>query len=160
MYRRFPDIIVKLLRIMEIILAGLLTIAIGVFTIQVIISAIPIIQSPDGFNEFQSLLSNVFSLIIGVEFVKMICKPTMGNVVEVLLFAVARFVIIDHSTITTSLLGVLSIAILFAIKKYLLQEDTAETHKSAEEKPRTSARIIRSLYGLRDTSQEDVDLEA
>ncbi len=47
------------------------------------------------------------------------------------MFAVARFIIIDHSSIMTSLFGVVSIAILFATRKYLFME-VSELHEVIE----------------------------
>ncbi len=64
-------------------------------------------------------LSIAFELIIGVEFVKMLAKHTPSSTVDVLLFAVARQVIVTHENLINVMLGVLSIAILFAIRKYL-----------------------------------------
>ncbi|MDL2327891.1 hypothetical protein LJC64_04520 [Ruminococcaceae bacterium OttesenSCG-928-A11] len=71
------------------------------------------------FNEF---LSGVFNLIIGVEFTKMLCKHTPDTVVEVLLFAIARQVVITHGNIWESILGVVAIAGLFAIRKFLIPQ--------------------------------------
>ena len=67
---------------------------------------------------FSQFLSVVFELVIGIEFVKMLAKHTPGSAIEVLLYTIARTLIIDHSSMLASLLGVISIAILFAVRKY------------------------------------------
>ncbi|MDL2293681.1 transporter [Ruminococcaceae bacterium OttesenSCG-928-D13] len=81
------------------------------------------------FNEF---LSNVFNLIIGVEFTKMLCKHTPDTVVEVLLFAIARQVVITHGNIWESILGVVAIAGLFAIRKFLIPQLPKHWHQNNE----------------------------
>ena len=48
----------------------------------------------------------------------MLAKHTPGSAIEVLLYTIARALIMDHSSMQSSLLGVISIAILFAVRKY------------------------------------------
>lgn len=72
---------------------------------------------------FSEFLTIVFELVIGIEFVKMLAKHTPGSAIEVLLYTIARTLIIDHSSMQGALLGVISIAILFAVRKYLNDPD-------------------------------------
>lgn len=64
-------------------------------------------------------LTFMFNIVIGIEILKMFCRHDLDSIVEVLLFAVARQVIIEHTTMTENLLAVLAIAVLFSIRKYL-----------------------------------------
>jgi hypothetical protein len=75
--------------------------------------------------DFDNILSNVFTLVIGVEFTKMLCKHTAETVIEVLLFAIARQIVLSHGDALNMLLGVTAIAGLFAIKKYLIDNRKA-----------------------------------
>ena len=61
----------------------------------------------------------MFNIIIGIELVKMLCRHDLDSVVEVLLFAVGRYMIIEHLPIHGTLIGVITIAILFIIRKFL-----------------------------------------
>lgn len=72
---------------------------------------------------FDVILSNMFTLVIGVEFTKMLCKHTAETVIEVLLFAIARQMILSHGDALNMLLGVAAIAGLFAVKKYLIPRE-------------------------------------
>ncbi|MCT4545275.1 MAG: hypothetical protein N4A63_17215 [Vallitalea sp.] len=63
-------------------------------------------------------LSHALQLIIGIEFIKMLVKHTPSSAIEVLLFAIARKMIIEENTMFDILLGVISIAILFIVRKY------------------------------------------
>lgn len=81
----------------------------------------------DVYPNYQDLLENCFNLIIGVELIRMLYQHSPSTVFEVLLFAIARQIIIDHSNPVSSLIGVGAIAILFATRKFLFIEfDEAE----------------------------------
>ena len=70
--------------------------------------------------EFEKVLSLAFGLIIGVEFVKMLCHHSPKTVIDVLLFAMARYTVLYSKDWYSMLAGVACIAGLFAIKKYLV----------------------------------------
>ena len=71
---------------------------------------------------YDDLLETCFNLIIGVELIRMMYYHTPNTVFEGLLFAIARQIIIDHSSIWGSLIGVCAIAVLFATRKFLFCE--------------------------------------
>ena len=77
---------------------------------------------------FTKFLANALSLVVGVEFVKMLCRHSAQTVVEVLMFATARQMVVEHMEPIQTLIGVLAIAILFAIRKFLMTEDTDMAH--------------------------------
>ena len=70
--------------------------------------------------EFAGILSVTLNLVIGVEFTKMLIKHTPESVVDVLLFAIARQMVVYHERTLDLLIGVLAIAGLFATKRVLL----------------------------------------
>ena len=65
-----------------------------------------------------SFLGFIFSVVIGLEFLKMLVRQTSGSVMEVLLFAIARQMIVEHTSPLENLLCVVSITILFIARKY------------------------------------------
>ncbi len=70
-------------------------------------------------GEFNQFLKKMFDLIIGIELLKMLCRHDLDSIVEVLLFSVAREMIIEHMPIYFELVGIIAIAILFIVRKYL-----------------------------------------
>ena len=70
--------------------------------------------------EFERILSVAFSVVIGAEFVRMLCRHTPETVIDVLLFAIARHLVLYHEGTWTFIGGVAAIAGLFAAKKFLL----------------------------------------
>ncbi len=72
------------------------------------------------FSEFLSL---IFAFVIGLEFVNMLIKHTPGSAIEVVLYTIARKIIAEKGSMLDVLFGVIAIAILFAVKKYLNNRD-------------------------------------
>ena len=70
-------------------------------------------------GEFNQFLKKMFDLIIGIELLKMLCRHTLSSVIEVLLFAIARGMVAEHTTPLENLLSIVAIAILFIVRKYL-----------------------------------------
>lgn len=79
----------------------------------------------------EDFLAQGLQLIIGVEFVKMIAKHTMGSTIEVLVYAIARKLVVSHDGALEVLLEVIAIAVLFSIKRYL--RSSKETYNDPEE---------------------------
>ena len=74
--------------------------------------------------DFERILSTTLTLIIGVEFIKMLCKHTSETVIDVLLFAIARQIVIYHENTLDLLVGMVAIAGLFAAKRFLINKDS------------------------------------
>ncbi len=64
-------------------------------------------------------LSDVCLIIIGVELIEMIASHSIGAVVDVLLLAVARQMIVEHTAPMENMFTILSVGLLFVIRKYL-----------------------------------------
>ncbi len=85
-------------------------------------------------GQFNVFLESIFEMIIGIELLKMLCRHDLDSVVEVLLFAVARGLIIEHMPIYFTLLGIIAIAILFMIRKFLFVSALDKHAESEKEK--------------------------
>lgn len=69
---------------------------------------------------FLEYLDKVFGVVIGIEFMKMLCKPNSANIIEALVFLIARHMIIQTTTPGEDLLAVISIGILFFFRRYMV----------------------------------------
>ncbi len=74
------------------------------------------------FDSASTYLHNILTIIIGLEFVRMLINLTPANVLEVLIVAIARQIIISHEDPLVNIACVLCIAGLFAIRKFLISE--------------------------------------
>lgn len=78
-------------------------------------------------NEF---FASAMSIVVGLEFIKMLVLHTPKAVTDVLLFAIARQLVVSHSSSMDTLLGVAAVALIFLIKKYLLVKEDSIPPKS------------------------------
>lgn len=69
---------------------------------------------------FLGYLDAVFNVVIGIEFMQMLCKPSSANIIEVLIFLIARHMIVSSTTPAEDLLSVLSIGVLFLFRRFML----------------------------------------
>lgn len=103
----------------EIYLTGIILIGVLFFSVDIIADLINVIQTfPHYEITIDTFLSHVLSLIIAIEFIKMLAKHTPGSAIEVLLFAIARNIIVHEGSMVDALVGVLAIAVLFAVRHY------------------------------------------
>ena len=68
---------------------------------------------------FQERLSDACLIIIGIELIKMITSYTIDSVVDVMLLAIARQMVVEHTTPLENLAMVVAVGILFVLRKYL-----------------------------------------
>ena len=106
----------------EVIIAFFLLIVVAIKVTELVmdLSGFQIVFINMGFDE---ILSTSISLVIGVELVKMLYKHTPETVIDVLLFAIARQMVIYHEGSIDMLVGILAMAGLFAAKRFLISED-------------------------------------
>lgn len=121
------SILKKIAVALEFFIAIMLAIGITLLSLRMA-SSLMHIPNLDVWPNYNDLLETCFNLIIGVELIRMMYYHTPNTVFEVLLFAIARQIIVDHSSIWSSLIGVVAIAALFATRKYLFCEfDVSDT---------------------------------
>ena len=124
MKNKLNELIYTISRYTEIALSAIMLVVIIVLIIPMIYNFISIPLLSIKASQFTEFLGNILTLIIGVEFVKMLAKHTAENLLEVLMFAIARQMIVEHLNLIDTLIGIISIAIIFFIRKYLLLKTT------------------------------------
>lgn len=68
---------------------------------------------------FTHFLELALNIVIGIEFLKMLCRHNMDAVIEVLLFTLARHLIVSMHSMVEGLVCIIAIAILFVVRKFL-----------------------------------------
>ena len=122
---RIHHITAYLEHLMDIFEIGIAIIAACGFIISVypLVRELPLLGSmSQGTVSYRHFLESALDLVIGIEFIKMLIKHTPGSVVEVLLFALSRHMVLSGGTSLENLLTVCAIAIIFVIRKYLFVE--------------------------------------
>ena len=74
-------------------------------------------------SDSKHFLENILGIVIGLEFVSMLVDFTPANILEVLVLAISRHVIINHSDPISTIVCVVCIAGLFAIRRFLIPRE-------------------------------------
>lgn len=77
---------------------------------------------------FMDFLEPVSLIVIGIEFAKMLCKPTTANIIEVLIFVISRQMIIEHQNPSDMLKSVIAICLLFLFRRIMLATRPDDVH--------------------------------
>lgn len=104
-------------------------------------------QPPDIYNIFRDMLGYLLLLVIGLELALMLIRHTPGSVIEVMFFAIARKILIYTNETYEFLIGVVALAGLFAIRRFLFVpkiSDIGGTTLSAATPVKDANRIIGS----------------
>lgn len=120
--KHFNELIYNVARYTEVVLSIVILVVIALSGFRLILDTADtsIMQMDTDF--FTTFLAQALSLVVGVEFVKMLCRHSAQTVVEVLLFATARQMVVEHLQPAQTLIGIIGIAILFAVRKYLMTD--------------------------------------
>ena len=75
------------------------------------------------FASLDEYLHTILTIVVGLEFVRMLLDMTPANTLEVLIVAISRHVILSHDDPLSNVACVLCIAGLFAIRRFLIPKD-------------------------------------
>ena len=101
----------------------------------------------------QARLSDACLIIIGIELIKMITSYTIDSVVDVMLLAIARQMVVEHTSPVENLMMVVAVGILFVIRKYLYVSYLDSRRRRRE--ARVAAAIREQVFGTDFGKNED-----
>lgn len=106
----------------ELIIALLVTVGIivGLYSVVEYIIKIPTLEMADTYDYVKKFLGLALLLVIGIELVLMLLSHSSVAILDLILFAAARKMLIYSETMIDVLIASAAIAIVFAIKKYLV----------------------------------------
>lgn len=109
--------IIQASSLLEVLLSGLVLVGL-------VFSAVPLIRWMPGLlvdgndTEIRTFLERSLDIVIGIEFIKMLAKHSPGSSLEVLLYAIARHLVVGHDSALENLLSVGAIALIFIVRKF------------------------------------------
>ena len=123
-------IIDKVLHIIEFTIAILtLIVMIGLLGLEVY----KMFTVGDYFASTTTFLHSVLTIVVGLEFVRMLMDLTPANTIEVIIVALSRAIIVEHEDPVSNIVCVACIAGLFAVKKFLITKEDKKKVAGAEE---------------------------
>ncbi len=128
----FARLLATVATVLEFMLGAMVLIA-------CIFSAVGLLCTTDTISLFkdpsylQNRISDACLIIIGVEFIKMITSFTVDAVVDLVLLAVARQLIVEHTAPLENLFTVLAIGLLFLIRRFVHSSPTSDGAHAPEQ---------------------------
>lgn len=84
-------------------------------------------------DSVHNYLHHILTIVVGLEFVRMLIDLTPANTLEVLIVAIARQVILNHDNPWSNLACVICIAGLFATRHFLIPKNELKVELSEVE---------------------------
>ena len=100
---------------------------IAIVTVLILLAALAleiyhiIVGGAEYLSDVSHILHELLTIVVGMEFVRMLLDTTPANILEVLTLAITRHVILSHDDPWSNLACVACIAGLFAIRRYLVR---------------------------------------
>ena len=119
MNKRFSSLFYKAVHVLEYVIAVMtIAVLVGLLGFEVY----KMFTTEGYFMSADTYLHNILTIVVGLEFVRMLINLTPANTLEVLIVAIARQVIVNHENAVSNIACVLCIGGLFAIRRYLISK--------------------------------------
>ena len=116
---RMEHIFRRILFVLERFIAGITLIALmGALFMEIL----QMITTGSAYvTDVNRLLHNLLTIVVGMEFVRMLIDTTPANILEVLTVAITRHVILSHENPWSNVASIICIAGLFAVRRFLIR---------------------------------------
>lgn len=114
----------KICGILELIVAVLVLIGIILALLSFFKDYMIFYELLGNTDDFKNYLDRIFIIVIGIEFLQMLCRPSSDNVIEVIIFLVARHMIVGNTTPCQDFVSVVSITLLCLVRQYLHRSES------------------------------------
>lgn len=123
------NILNQFTEILEFLINIIVLVAIVIALISLWEPMLQFIQHRTVEHSLMKFIERVFDVVIAIEFKKMLGKPDTSTIMEILVFVIVRHMIITDTSAMENFLTIVSVGAIFAIKKYLHEEDEKQIQK-------------------------------
>ena len=117
--RRTEHMFRRILHVLERFIAAITLIALmGALALEVVHM---VTGGSAYFSDVNHMLHNLLTIVVGMEFVRMLIDTTPANILEVLTVAITRHVVLTHDDPLSNVACIACIAGLFAIRRFLIR---------------------------------------
>lgn len=130
MHKKVEKVFNTILHILEFVIAVMtLVVLVGMLGYEIY----KMIVQPEYFSSLNDFLHMILTIVVGLEFVRMLIDLTPANTIEVLIVAISRQVILNHDNPLSNLACVACIAGLFATRHFLIPKKELKLEMSEVE---------------------------
>ena len=130
MHHKIVSVFQKFLHVLEFIISVLTLV---VLVIMLGMEVYRMFTVAEYFSSMNAFLHNILTIVVGLEFVRMLIDLTPANTLEVLIVAISRHVILNHNDPIGNVACVLCIAGLFATRRFLIPKKEMKVELSEVE---------------------------
>ena len=131
---KIDKVIEKILIVIETLIA---IFSVLVLTGLLVDMVVQICMDPSGFlageDPASEYLHHMLTVVIGLEFVKLLMHLTPANILEVLTMAISRGIIVSHGSAIDNLLSIACIIAMFAARRFLIPRN--ELYREIDDDP-------------------------
>lgn len=120
-----------------------LLIAVAIVIIIVVMAGLTIYDYLAGnvdlrdISSLETFLQEMLTFVVGIEFVKMLIFHNPERVIDALIFATSRQLVVEHTNGVETIVRIVGIGLLFAIQRFLIPEalEALKNEDSHEQHP-------------------------
>ena len=148
--RKFLLYLNKIVYIFEILISVLLIIGILISVPDIVSYYGAILKSDSivGYDQFKQFLDHVLLLVLAVEFVLLMTAHSDSTIIHLIMLVVARKMLIKSDNMVDILIGVVSITILFAVRKFLMTSSVMDSIFTGSENNFSASTVIEEINKL------------
>lgn len=148
--RKFLLYLNKIVYIFEILISVLLILGILISIPDIVAYYGAILKSDSivGYDQFKQFLDHVLLLVIAVEFVLLMTAHSDSTIIHLIMLVVARKMLIKSDNMLDILIGVVSITILFAVRKFLMTSSVMDSIFTGSENNFSASTVIEEINKL------------
>lgn len=116
---KFKRLVQRICGLLELVAAALVLVGILLAIISLLRNGALFRELLSDTGALKHYLEQIFTIVIGIEFLQMLCRPNSDNVIEILIFLVARHMIVGDTAPAQDFVSVISIALLCILRRWL-----------------------------------------
>lgn len=110
------------LKTLELLIAGAIVVIIIVMAGLTIYDYLSGAVDLRNISSLETFLQEMLTFVVGIEFVKMLIFHNPERVIDVLIFATSRQLVVEHTNGVETIVRIVGIGLLFAIERFLIPE--------------------------------------
>ncbi|MCR5698143.1 MAG: phosphate-starvation-inducible PsiE family protein [Treponemataceae bacterium] len=114
--KKIIEVFVKIADVLEIAMASIVILAILFAFGKACPEVYKILKEEDAITGFNKIIEGIFSFVIAIEFLRMLLKPCSKTVIEVLIFVIARHLVVAGTETVDTLISIVCIVLLLGIE--------------------------------------------
>ena len=127
MHEKIEYLMRRVLHVLEFVIAMMtLVVLVGMLGLEIY----RMFTESGYFSDLNNYLHNILTIVVGLEFVRMLVDLTPANTLEVLIVAISRQVILSHDNPLANVASILCIAGLFATRRFLIPKKAMKVELS------------------------------